>query len=283
MLLLLVATSPASALFPSLLSAPGGSPIEKIKPTTDAETSKCPFNFIDLGANRGDTIKGFLSGAPIWRGALQTLNLSRVVQPSQFCYHAFEPNPKWKKALEKAKADTASLFTSGHLELHHAAAVGHRTKSGKVTLRVDKHALSAGTSILKHKSIKAGSVAVSVPAVDFSHWMATNLPRKGGTKASHKLLGSVNILKLDVEGAEYQMLSDVLTSGLASRLHTLIVEWHGAKFEAERKIPPQVETTLAYLFQRIGVRVLVLATDARGSDYEHLTEVPMPAYMQNLR
>ena len=165
------------------------------KATTDAETSKCPFNFRLTWAPTERHDQGLPERRTdlAWRAA----DAQRGAASSSRASFAARSNPlkqKWKKALEKAKADTAAASRAA-TDLHHAAAVGPRHKvASKVTLPTTTQ--THGTSILKHKAIKARYLPSGGRLLD--GW-----PHRGaaeGGAAVPQALGSVNILKLALEG-----------------------------------------------------------------------------------
>ncbi len=60
-----------------------------------------------------------------------------------------------------------------------------------------------------------------VPCFDFSAWLAT-------------LPGDV-VVKMDIEGSEYELLDRMLEDGTAGKVKELLVEWHGD--DPDRKKP----------------------------------------------
>jgi FkbM family methyltransferase len=61
--------------------------------------------------------------------------------------------------------------------------------------------------------------AKSSPAIDFSRWVMDNVPEDAFV-----------FVKMDIEGAEYDVIERLLESGAADRIDILAVEWHAHKF-----------------------------------------------------
>lgn len=65
-------------------------------------------------------------------------------------------------------------------------------------------------------SIDSGA-SVTVPCFDFSAWLAR--------------LGEKAVVKMDVEGAEYELLAKMRADGTLSLVERLVIEWHGDPIE----------------------------------------------------
>ena len=82
----------------------------------------------------------------------------------------------------------------------------------------------------------------TVPCFDFSQWLA-KLDRPKDDEI---------IVKMDIEGAEYEVLPKMLEDGTISLVQELIIEWHDWKVGVEK-----VETKrLTALIKQAGVRIL---------------------------
>lgn len=78
-----------------------------------------------------------------------------------------------------------------------------------------------GSCIADLNSTHTYKTQVNIPSLRFSTWLK-NLP-----------VDSEIYCKFDIEGAEYEVLRDMLTEGVVSKLKTLWVEWHHVDLENE--------------------------------------------------
>ncbi|MNE82871.1 hypothetical protein D3C80_1796350 [compost metagenome] len=68
-------------------------------------------------------------------------------------------------------------------------------------------------------------------------------------------LDDLIIVKMDVEGAEYEILPHLLLSGVAPYIDYLYVEYHGQRVVPENRQLLQAEHGLNLVFQKAGVKV----------------------------
>ena len=150
---------------------------------------------IDCGANVGDVT------------ALMAKNGAAV--------YAFEPNPYAFEVLNERFKDNPNV---------HCINKGVMDKPGKMPLYLhefheeDDVKWSTGSSFLSCKSNVKEDDFVEVELVDISNFIA-------------KLGKKVSIMKMDVEGVEYDILEKLIESGTIKRIKLLLVETH------EEKIP----------------------------------------------
>ena len=156
---------------------------------------------IDLGANIGEVT------------AMMAARLAKVF--------AFEPDP-W--TFERLKENTAHL---SNVEVIHAAV---STSDGEI--EIYRHRLfgadplhgSVGTSTLAgHKAVDAQR-SIRVPKVDFIRFL-------------EELGQPVNLIKMDIEGAEVELLEALVESPALSRIECMYVETH------EHMLPDLTERT----------------------------------------
>lgn len=93
-------------------------------------------------------------------------------------------------------------------------------EDGKKELYRSKEFLRAGSTLIKKK--KSGNLdrqnPIIVDTIDFSKWILKNF-----------LKDDFIILKLDVEGAEYQVLPKMIEDGSFDYINKLWIEWHWPK------------------------------------------------------
>ena len=127
--------------------------------------------------------------------------------------------------------------------------VGGNNASSMATLFVDPSWASAGSSVLSEKG-RAFKHRVDVQALHFPSWLANNTV----AKARRRRRAGPVILKMDVEGAEYGILRELVGSGLmCSRIHAFVIEWHRKKLDNTSSVPSAVDATLEWLLADPGV------------------------------
>ena len=180
---------------------------------------KCVF--FDLGANRGDTIEKFFNG--------KLIDIKNF-KSDKWIIHAFEPNPNFKTKLNEVKNKISSEKADIHLYLETAA----WTKDGKMDLYFDSSTNSEGTSLFKnHPAVKKNN-SFSVKTVDIA-----------------KLIDSYEekdfvLVKIDIEGAEYDMLLHLIKMNIFPKIDVVIIEFH--KYMSKFKNPEDVFTSLFKLY-----------------------------------
>lgn len=165
---------------------------------------------VDIGANRGDVARAFAA-----RGAT---------------VHAFEPNPDIFPELEQAAQEYPGIRP-------HLCAVLDCDTEMKLYLHrdysADPHGHSESSSLLANKVNVSETEYRTVPVRD----IATIISEIGLP---------VDILKMDVEGAEYQILDRMIDSGAIEKVGMLLVEPHGDRVpglaEAHARMLAKIES-----------------------------------------
>lgn len=148
-------------------------------------------------------------------------DVSRLFLDKGYTVHAFEPDPDARAALERRLGDRPGLTI-------HAAAVSDT--AGEMVL----HRMSGGldgtiSSSLYRRDVHAGGDTATVPVVDLFAFIAS-------------LGRPVDVLKLDIEGAEVPVLEAMLAARHDRRIGHVLVETHekfspdfAARIEAIRR------------------------------------------------
>lgn len=98
-----------------------------------------------------------------------------------------------------------------------------------------------GSSILKHKKTgELSRIPTRVESVDFGQWLRRNFKLK-----------DFIIVKLDIEGAEYEVLDKMLLDGSIKYVDALYVEFHNIKVG----IPPQKDKELIGKIEALDIPV----------------------------
>lgn len=147
--------------------------------------------FYDGGANIGQTFEWYLLKGP-------------------FADHhvvCFEPSPRNLSALAATCRAMQSRFQSVRIV---PAALGlpglHAFYEGKTPM---------GDSLLAARA-GASSLTIEAPAISLATYLHT-----------HTVEGDAVVIKLDIEGAEGDVLADLLDNGPLDRIRRVLVEWHG--------------------------------------------------------
>lgn len=161
--------------------------------------------FIDLGANNGNTFHAFLTN--------QLNNAQTCANHSgNFQAHLVEANPKFDIPLQAVAAEHAGKVTSFH---SHAAYMCE----SRTSFHLDAQAASVGSSMADNKESVKDGVLVTVPTMNVLKMVfETIIPEDNF------------ILKMDIEGAEWDILPCLAQVDYASKIDTLLVEIHNSSW-----------------------------------------------------
>lgn len=158
--------------------------------------------FVDCGAHLGEAYEHF----------------SQIYPPAEYDYILFEPNPHCFAKLQERYGDT------GHMTLRRNAVYTHDNETSffsdasRYTENVSEDdGFSVGCSIIQEHNNKhyVAAAVETVQCVD-----AVRLLREVSDQYQDI------VLKLDVEGSEYDILERLIAAGSISRIKKLIVEFH---------------------------------------------------------
>ncbi len=156
--------------------------------------------FLDCGSNIGQGFSFF----------------NKHFKSEHFDYELFEPNPNCLPFLEKIKVEL-----NHNIVIHSKALSDHNGFLKFYGLSEPKSggALSQGGSILpEHNSGTYASdenAAIEVEAIDFAEFL------KGKIDVYRTI-----VIKMDIEGGEYQVLDHLLQQGLFVKVHSIFCEFH---------------------------------------------------------
>src|SRR6266511_370909 len=154
---------------------------------------------IDCGTNVGNSLFGFIQQYPDYE------------------FYGFEPNvdlhPLIAEKVAKSEHPRVKVFDQAVW-----------TEDGQVDLFLGHHESS---TVLLGKRVPARynqqidySAPRPVPAIDFSAWMLREFE-----------LGNHIIMKMNIEGAEYPVLTKMVKDGSIDLVSMLYIEWHYDRFD----------------------------------------------------
>lgn len=166
------------------------------------KTMRRKIRFIDCGANKGQSVEWAL----ITFGDLYDFELS---------IDSFEPLPEnFVKLAQKYKH-------LGNVSLHEAAV---SYSDGRSIFYCDHGEARTGSSLIEGKRFIEKENKIVVDTVDLAKWIQKNVS-----------FDETIVLKIDVEGFEYELLPVLLNSGLHNRVQYWMVEFHGQKVPGDAK------------------------------------------------
>ena len=175
--------------------------------------------FLDLGAYTGDT-----------------LTIALKAYPDFDKFYAFEPLPIHTALLKERHNDPRIiLYEKAASNMDGTAEMYHHNK-----YRSTK-SYSNGTSLRKDKGNVDPNDSFTVETVDFSKFVLDNFNEK-----------DYIVLKMDVEGAEYDILDKMLSDGSISYIDELYIEWHSHKLTG---LHPSRHSNIVRALRKLGIGV----------------------------
>lgn len=210
---------------------------------------KCDKILFDLGANRGDTILRWFT-EPNYNGRAKSSQIDLIYtfeQRKEFCVLSFEPNAKFNSGLLKIEKEMNKKGFKSKVKTETAVS----NKFANSMMYIDNISTNSyGSSLLKDKKVNFNGKYLS---------LGTSLPVRLVNFTA--LLDSVPhnvevVVKMDIEGGEYELLRSLISSGLACRINVLLIEFHGHKLP-KNTIPNGTNMVLEWLLRSdsCGVRV----------------------------
>ena len=186
--------------------------------------------FLDVGSNRGDVLQAFYekkhrhkSTNPAWKFGIQPYD------PQEWLVYGFEASPVHKDTLVALQQKY-----SPNLTVIHPFALWNKTNE-TVTLQIDVSPKGQifgqyGTSIFLNWTYNGEYQAVDVSTIDFGEWMLQHLCKE-----------DLIYMKMNVEGAEFVLVKQMMELGLLCWLDHIDLYWHASfmgegKDEAEKLI-----------------------------------------------
>lgn len=158
--------------------------------------------YVDLGAYNGDTVEQFIS----WGQLVGDISDARVF--------AFEPNPSFKAEWK----DIHDRHIKHVKEINFIQSAAWINDKGlELSLW---HESPIGSTVMKEKRNWYAGEIIGVPSFDFSEWLK-------------QFEGEKIYVKLDVEGAEHDILEKMIADGTDELCELLMIEWHSGKMAGD--------------------------------------------------
>ncbi|KAL7538624.1 hypothetical protein ACHAWF_006154 [Thalassiosira exigua] len=203
--------------------------MEGLKLRQDKDADGCYHIFLDGGANIGVHGRFLLEPHKYPDAELAHLIFSNIFGPPEkrdnrdFCIFEMEANPSHYQTLKEKEKAYAKMGWR-----YKAMNVGLSDRDGTMPFyrRNDNQKEEWGFSIRKYFD---DAEQVDVPIIRFSSWLKEHvLVRSIPTKVygEYNQKGPVIVAKLDIEGSEYVVLPDLISSGIFCQLDYIFGEFH---------------------------------------------------------
>jgi FkbM family methyltransferase len=178
----------------------------------DAQSHLGQKIFVDCGFNAGEMLERFVKALP------------------DFQFYGFEVNSQYfaerAAELQKRYPNIRGLNFSAVSD-HDGTASFHIAGQKKGVLRAE------ATTILPdfHEDQFIQEGTYEVPAIDFSRWLKEMVARHTEADGSKPFV----VVKMDIEGAEYAVLEELVHYGTVALISELMVEFHTQQFDQNQR------------------------------------------------
>jgi FkbM family methyltransferase len=178
----------------------------------DAQSHPGQKIFVDCGFNAGEMLERFVKALPDFR------------------FYGFEVNRQYfaesAAELQKRHPNILGLNFSAVSD-HDGTASFHIAGQKRGILRAE------ATTILPdfHKEEFIQERPYEVPAIDFSRWLKEMVARHTEADGSKPFVA----MKMDIEGAEYAVLEELVHDGTITLVSELMVEFHTQQFDQNQR------------------------------------------------
>ena len=178
----------------------------------DAQSHPGQKIFVDCGFNAGEMLERFVKALP------------------DFCFYGFEVNYPYfaenAAELQRRYPNILGLNFSAVSD-HDGMASFHIAGQKRGILRAE------ATTILPdfHKEEFNQERPYEVPAIDFSRWLKEMVARHTEVDGSTPFV----VVKMDIEGAEYAVLEELVRDGTIRLVNELMVEFHTQQFHQNQR------------------------------------------------
>jgi len=170
------------------------------------------INFFDIGQNKGDVTK-------------MLIDIAESIE-CHYQIYAFEANEKWYEYCRK-------LF----LNDHHVTCIHNAVSDKEENVKLYLAKNQVGHSIFKDKKNVDENKYEEIKAIKFSKWFSKNITNKFNT---------INVAKINIEGAEFMFFNDIIDSETYKHLDIIC----GSSNKDPQKIP-SLEPELKEYYEKI--------------------------------
>ena len=174
----------------------------------------CTKVFLDVGANIGVNMRFLYEPNKYPNSAFMVSMMDEVLgrNRSDVCYYGFEANPAHYKRLERLKRH----FSTRNVHIWNQPVANH---DQNITFY---HANTTDDYAHEEWGFSAtpwttSGIPVSLKAINFPKWFA-------GMKFDPTMTRI--LMKMDIEGSEYDVVATLLAQGSLCSIHTVTIEWH---------------------------------------------------------
>jgi FkbM family methyltransferase len=197
-----------------ILSLPPRTPRSQATIRRSSPNMACSRVFLDVGANIGVNMRFLYEGRKYPRSRFMVKTMDYVLgnNRSDVCYYGFEANPIHFERLARLK----SHFESRHVHVWNQPVATH----GKdVTFYHANNTQDSASEEWSFSGTKQSpdAIPVKLKAFNFPKWFAA----QNFDPATTSIL-----MKIDIEGSEYELLASLLASGLLCKVKVVTIEWH---------------------------------------------------------
>lgn len=187
--------------------------------TNQSSTSRIKkYVFIDLGANNGDSVLNFLDlNQRAQGGQIKSLIDINIIKNNSWDIYAFEGNTVFDKQLSAIKQDIELKYKKYKIFLYNSTLAW--TYNGKIDFYVD--------TVNTNNNFWGSSINEKHPDVVRSNKTKINLPCVDIAGIINKYdVDDVIVVKIDIEGAEYDLIVDFIKKDALKLIDYIAVEFH---------------------------------------------------------
>jgi len=167
------------------------------------------LRFIDCGANIGQTIEWALS----------------VFKDFDVQVNSFEPLPLNFNIIKEKFSQNSNVTVKQ---------VAVSTSYGSSTFYCQNTGARTGSTLVKVKLYLNENDSIEVETIDLADWIKKNTSKE-----------ELTILKIDVEGAEYELLPHLLKNNINEMIDYWLIEYHSTKIPISKDDAKQIELNVS--------------------------------------
>ena len=177
-------------------------------------TDGCTRVFMDVGANIGVNMRFLYEAEKYPNTASMVSMMDKVLgkDRSGVCYYGFEANSAHYTRLQRLK----EYFKAKNVHIWNRPVAAHDRYMTfyHANTKSDYSNEEWGFSATRYTR---NGIPVQLKALDFPKWFA-------GMKFDPAV--TTILIKMDIEGSEYEVVAALMAQGLLCKVHTVTIEWH---------------------------------------------------------